>query len=59
MLNNIELVRALKINLEGWDWQISNGKFVIDEKTANALIEVLGEEVFNGHTRGYQETKNS
>lgn len=45
MLSNKELVMALIINLEEWDWDI-NSKYSIDEKTAMALVK----EFRNGRT---------
>lgn len=38
MLSDKELVMALIINLEGWDWDI-NSTFKIDEETAKALVK--------------------
>jgi hypothetical protein len=40
MLTNRNRVDALTTNLENWDWSI-NSKYSIDEKEAEALLEVL------------------
>lgn len=43
VLTNEDLVKALGINLANWNWEVSNGKFVINENEGRALAEFIKE----------------
>lgn len=45
VLTDKDLVRALGINLANWDWEVSNGKFVINENEGRALAEFIKEKI--------------
>lgn len=38
MLSDTELVQALATNIEGWEFELHNDKFVIDQNTGAAFV---------------------
>ena len=40
-MSDKELIFALGLNLDGWEWQINNDKYVVNEQEGKALAKFI------------------